>query len=305
MNGKRLEKCTLPIAVVGCGSAGRRIVGNLLEEGVAPELLTLLDTALVPPVSGIKPKVMPKYGDRVIGSPAGMVFVATPMQSHATVLEQISPFVRVVFLEKPSGPAEHSTRILQASEDWPVVVGYNWRFHPCADLLAQHIFDHDKSTITLHAQCFTDMTMWPGGWYGHPLYECSHEMDLAQWLLGEFKVTSAYSRGDIWNIEMRHTSGALTLLEIRSRSKKYLRRFALSAGFNWQTSNFNDVGATVPQNIARGWSPNKMYRDCVVAAVDFATRGYGANIQGLCTLPDAIRIADQCGAAIRMCEGGQ
>lgn len=294
MTEQRLLSCKVPVTVVGCGSAGRRIVGNLLEEGLRASLLTLVDSAMVPSVLDVPVRHLD--GRDSIGSPGGMVFVSVPMQSHASILERIRPDCTAVFLEKPSGPSEHSDRILKASVNWPVVVGYNWRFHPMATELVRALSTVDPAKVTLFASCHTDMGAWPGSSYGHPVYECSHEMDLAQWLLGRASVECVQVRGDMWRIVMCHSSGAMTVIEIRHRCSQYLRSVSLSSGFSWKTTSFSHAG-NVPESIASKWAPSHMYRDCVASFAWFVASG--RHPMG-CPLPDAIAVADNCGRAIAM-----
>lgn len=109
-----------------------------------------------------------------------VVLICTPASTHATIARDLLKrgYHGPLFVEKPIATALEDCEVFRS---WPspvTMVGYNWRFHPGP----QCIRDEGASSVTL--SCFTNMVTWPGQDYGHPLLECSHELDLALWMNG-------------------------------------------------------------------------------------------------------------------------
>lgn len=162
--------------MIGCGSAGRRHIGNLLALGCQVFAFDPSLEALALVSSGAK-TVRWDLCTFVPGDFAAIV-IATPWDQHLDLVEMAVATDVAVFCEKPLGSLDQLPRWRElATIPLPVTtqVGYQCRFHP----LAMAIYKMKPHGASMLVNC--DMASWPGSAYGPPLLEMSHEIDLVLW----------------------------------------------------------------------------------------------------------------------------
>ncbi|HYM24977.1 MAG TPA: Gfo/Idh/MocA family oxidoreductase [Vicinamibacterales bacterium] len=196
------------VAVIGCGSIGTRHARNLKALG---HWVSAFDTdaekafRLAVQCHG-DPKqaaFCPTDNWRMFGprDQFDAVFICTPASTHAAVASELLEvgYVGPLYVEKPLAMSVEEAEIFRV---WPhpvVMVGYNWRWN--RDLL--EFREQSGSIEFLHFVCATRIADWPGRAYGDPLLECSHEIDLVRWWLGEFDVEMAGGRSGGFFLQSR------------------------------------------------------------------------------------------------------
>lgn len=162
------------VAVIGCGSIGRRHIGNLLALGCHVNAHDVNSTALA--------RVRAEYPAAHIGSDGiecDACVIATPAANHLQWVESTVRLGVPFFVEKPLGTLEQLPRWRElAAAALPVnQVGYMLRFHPKAQEMKALI----PAPLCGSFYVAADMRTWPGTLYGPMLLEFSHEIDLALW----------------------------------------------------------------------------------------------------------------------------
>ena len=165
------------VAVIGCGSIGRRHIGNLLA--------LECDVYAYDPSETARMRAQTDHPTaRVFGLLGGderydAWVIATPYDQHLVFVEMAVAARMPFFVEKPLGSLDQLPdwrRI--AGGDLPVnQVGYQCRFNAEARALRAAI----PAPICGSFRVGCDMRTWPGGVYGPMLLELSHEIDLALW----------------------------------------------------------------------------------------------------------------------------
>lgn len=186
------------IAIFGGGSIGQRHAANARALGH--------DVAVVDidPTRGTPPSAF---------DPSGMdaVLICTPAASHEDTAWSLPPrYCGPLFVEKPLTLNRFRRFAPSFFEVWPhpvTMVGYNWRFHP--ELAPLQLLA--KRGMSLHFDVRTDVATWPGANYADPIFECSHEIDLAcHWLGAPSAVLGgelAGSHGPGAWVQMQHPRG--------------------------------------------------------------------------------------------------
>jgi predicted dehydrogenase len=157
------------VAVIGCGSAGRRHIANLRALGCEVSGWDVNPAAIPVGVPVVAQYCAPGHYSAVV--------IATPMVLHLKWVE-IAISQRVpMYVEKPLGSLEQLPRWRElAALDLPVnQVGYQLRFHPSYRAMRQLV----PTPLGGSFRCDFDMSTWPGKSYGPPELEASHELDLA------------------------------------------------------------------------------------------------------------------------------
>lgn len=166
----------MKVAVIGCGSIGRRHIRTLLSLGC--------DVYGYDSSEKAREQASEINGARIFGLVGGdesfeAYVIATPYEHHLSWAKQAVARRSAFFVEKPLGPLSEADEWLALSQrsDLPVhQVGYQCRFHPEARRI------YDMQPVAVELTCRVDMRTWPGT-YGDPWLECSHDIDLALWWL--------------------------------------------------------------------------------------------------------------------------
>ena len=203
--------------VLGAGSIGSRHIRNLIELGVAATDITAIDPrqdaldAL--PVTG---KREAEYDDV---RAAEALLICTPAGLHrddlATAIVEQIPF----FVEKPAvlRVADLPDGLCTAANRIPHLVACNMRFRPEVSAVLEFALTvpHARAAFTIQ----TDMTRWPGE-YGHELFECCHEIDLAMQSLGGGPVTVDEASNKFqWLLRLENAHGRVALVSINAQHK--------------------------------------------------------------------------------------
>lgn len=162
------------VLCIGCGSIGKRHIGNLLDLGCEVSAFDVAETAF---------HGLPQTVRRYTQAPAedfDAFVIATPWDQHLTWAETAVALGKPFFVEKPLGTVEELPRwraLADECEARGIVtqVGYMLRFHEKAQAMKAAIPKACNHCIECR------MADWPGGSYGPPLLELSHEIDLALW----------------------------------------------------------------------------------------------------------------------------
>ena len=189
------------VLICGLGSIGRRHLRILSRHW------PLIDTAVLRSGYGsdcdeiaLASQVFSNLDDALSWKPEAAI-IATPATDHLSKALQLAKFGIPLLIEKPLGsglePKIDWTKLMHISKDIPILIGYVLRHDPCAKFVKDLL---DKQTlgdlVEADFYCGSWLPDWrPGLDYrkcvsarrelgGGVLLELSHEIDLAQWLLG-------------------------------------------------------------------------------------------------------------------------
>ena len=214
------------VTVIGCGSIGRRHIKNLLALGCDVGAWDLCPEALQAALS-----LDARLHAARPGAPCEAVVIATPWDQHLRDVEWAVSSRTPFFIEKPLGSLSQLPRwrVLAASPDLPVhQVGYQLRFH--ADAQKLHAVTAQSRWIYCAVAC--DMRQWPGRFYGPPILECSHEIDLALWWGALSTVTHVIATAHAATIYL----GTIGLVTMDWRTPHYRREWSVAtdeANYRW------------------------------------------------------------------------
>lgn len=248
----------MKIAIIGAGSIGRRHARNAVALGCD---VVAYDTQPLPlfgmPAGATATVTWPDDADAYV--------IATPASDHAASLARVG--TRPALVEKPLFGASPPACFVF---DHPLVmVGYNLRFHPHVGRAAVGPY------ATAQFWCHVDVSTWPGSSYGDTLSECSHEIDLALWMLGPGQVTDATYDGATWEIRLRHDSGSTSSISLGNHPQTHHRGGCLTGGAHrhWWT-----IPPTVDQTYVEEMA-------CLLRSIRS-----GRILAPACTLADGLRV---------------
>ena len=279
------------VIIVGCGSAGSRTARLLVQLGVPSYVITGVD---------INPSAVMPFGILVLNrwppfaaSIRPIVFICSSIDSHFENVELATKEnARAVYIEKPIvGSFEQAGQLVYMASGTPVVVGYNWRFHPMFKDAQRIVETKNKRNIVANTVVSCDMSTWPGK-YGDPVLECSHELDMMRSLFGNGKVVYSKRTDTMAFIVVSHETGALSTTEIRWDAS-YRRELTLSNDdgvlLRWGTVDFNNhgMGSKGPW----GWTPDHMYLDTLWAFLGPVLRGESPHG---CSVAEALDVVEWC-----------
>lgn len=315
------------ILVMGCGSIGRRHIRLLCEMGVEVEACDVDDAAAerASKELGVLVHIDPDIG--ILAQFFDGAIIATPPHVHAgpavLALREGLP----IFIEKPlAATLEQATRIIDAANDTPVLVGYCLRRHAGLQRVKTLIEEGAIGRpLCARMWCGSYLPDWrPGTDYRHGyaakrhqgggvLLDISHEIDYACWLLGEpesvqctLQTSGALEieTEDVADVLMTFRGGAQANIHLdyldRSRD-----RGCVVAGdkgsLRWDGWDTRSVGALLQTAVGaewkRGhaspkpWEPDDMYR----AELQHFLAVVRGEATPVCTAQDgllALRIAD-------------
>lgn len=278
----------LRVLVVGYGSMGQRHAAHALALGH--------DVTVFDPQQTV-PRTL--YVDD--WRHAHVVVIASPARFHAAHLARALANRQHAFIEKPLaisvGDATDGC-LAWATAGLTTQVGYNWRFSPVLQSIKAHPPIWEQATFWIHC----DMADWPGHDYADALLECSHEIDLALWLLGPatlIRATVNMMRTS-WDLDLAHTSGACSRVIIDVASHTYERGFTLRGPQRLITYAWDRDQHVARVGDGRGVivEPSSVldtYRDELAHFLVCAAKGDPS----ACALPDGLAVLAICDAARR------
>lgn len=139
---------------------------------------------------------------------ADAILICTPASTHADVARALLGWGwdGPLFVEKPLALSVAECEVFRT---WPNVVqmcGYNWRFN----IEAKAFWEMNRDAYDIALYCATEMKSWPGRDYAAPLFECSHEIDLALWWLGGDVATETQMFSDWAQAHFKASKGSQT-----------------------------------------------------------------------------------------------
>lgn len=262
------------VTVVGCGSIGRRHIGNLLALGCEVHAMDISESA--------RAQTKALFPTAQVSDVARMdvdaLVICTPWDRHLEWVEDAIRRRLPFFVEKPLGSLEQLSRWREiAAMDLPVnQVGYQCRFHRAIQEMRSFV---EPPTTGGGFYCDCDSRTWPGGSYGPPLLECSHELDLALWCGAPPYVDSVLfhdaRNGNVWL-----GPDERWLVSVHDRSDTYCR--------HWELRNSaRDVSARwrAPEHLGE-----EMYRDELAHFLECVK----TNTPTICPLADGLKVLEVC-----------
>lgn len=234
---------------------------------------------------------------------AEAVVIATPAATHARLLWSALWLSRPVYVEKPL--VMNSAQVDALADRFNVsrvTVGYNLRTHPHVAALKQWLDGRTPAVATFYT--LSDMATWPGRTYADTLLECSHEIDLALWMLGPARVRRAEHTQDgrRWVLTLAHDAGTESLVQLGTDSATYSRGAVVyasgaTAGWTWNApareSTYSDPVVGL-QNL--DVDADDTYRAALAAFLVGAATPDPAPVVG-CTFAEAAHVLAVCDAA--------
>lgn len=223
-----------PFLVVGCGSIGRRHLGNLKALGVTRLLafdpsLERREAARVD--FGAAPMATLEEGLETLQAAGGAVLLCSPTALH---LEQARQAVRVgahLFIEKPISHVREGVPELLRDADARgvrILVGCNFRFdrglRRMKEALEAGAVGRPLMASATFGQYLPDWHPWEDYRKGYSarrelgggiLLDAVHEMDAIRWLLGEVEAVSCFA-GQVGDLEVDVEDHADLLLRFSS-----------------------------------------------------------------------------------------
>lgn len=283
------------VLVIGAGSIGARHARNLRALGV--KHITICDpdgarrTNIARELSCDESSTMDEglKDDRI-----GIVFVCSPTKFHVPQAIAAAAQGKHLFIEKPLSHTQEGLADLEriTRENGLVcMVGCNMRFH-FGPRAVKRLLDQEKIGTPTHATVYTGSYLpdWrPNTDYrrsysadpaqGGAILDCIHEIDLAQWYLGEAKLMECVrQQADALGIpvegtadlKLHHTTGATSDVHLSFMEKTY-KRFCVIEGdagtlawdFHKKTVEVTDSAGHIVETLSEpeGYDINAMYME--------------------------------------------
>lgn len=215
------------VLVIGCGSIGRRHIGNLLQLGIKDILVVDTRHERLEEVRSQFDFQAVESLEAALGYQPNAVIVATPTSSHVPLALEAAQHGCHIFIEKPlSHNMENVNKLLQVVQEKKLVtlVGCNMRFHPgirkIKELLEERAIGHVMAARVEVGQYLPDWHPWEDyrQMYsvrqelgGGIILDAIHEIDYIRWMLGEVKSVACFA-GKLSHLEIETEDTAAILL---------------------------------------------------------------------------------------------
>ena len=287
----------LRIALLGCGSIGRRHLANVCEETAGRGADIVVYDAYAAASQG----VVEAYKIRAVGCPEAVweqqpnvVLICTPSHLHTPFALAAANVGAALFIEKP---VAHNLQCLEelnalvTERNLVNLVGCNMRFHPgpaqIKNWLEASVIG-DVLSARLHTGSY--LPAWrpqqdyrnsysASPEHGGALLDCIHELDLACWLLGPATLHNALVRpasslglqtDGLAELLLSHESGAISSVHLNFVQRNYQRSIEIIGTEGTLAWDFNsgeavryDGSGSLCETVAQpaNWQLNQMYRD--------------------------------------------
>jgi len=240
------DKRGMRIAVLGCGSIGRRHLENLRTLGH-------VDLLAFDPASLTCEKVSKELGvssytqlKDIWSLKPNVVLVTAPTNLHVELALAASRHGCHLFIEKPLSHSLIGVGELCAEvelRNLTSMVGCNMRFHPC-QVMVKKLIDNGAvgEAVAARIQSGSYLPRWRGSEYlqsysaspefGGAILDCIHEIDLALWYFGPAIVvgsvllpapTIGLETEGLAEILLQHRSGTLSSVHLNFVQRDYRR----------------------------------------------------------------------------------
>lgn len=222
------------VAVIGCGSIGKRHIGNLIARGVAPARIVALDTredrrAEVTARFGVE-RVCAKL-EEVLDEKAAAAIVCSPTSFHVGQATALVEHGMDVLIEKPLGHTLEGVEALEAAlarHGRQALVAYCFRFSPHGEKLREvvqsGVVGEPLYVRGEFSEYLPDWHPWEDyrSFYmakrslgGGSLLDQSHVLDMAHFCLGEIASVYAFN-GKVSGLEVEADDLAEMVVRFRS-----------------------------------------------------------------------------------------
>ena len=220
------------LLVVGCGSAGKRHLGNHQSLGVT-------DIGAVDTREDRREEVAQRFGvsqlyasmDEALANPWDAVVVTTPPSSHVPVARAALDHGAHTFIEKPISSTPDGVEdliTLAGQKKLVVMAGYTYRFWPplqkFRELIQGGAIGKTYSVQITFSEYLPDWHPWEDyrSFYmaskeqgGGAILDESHTLDFARWIFGEVDEVACINN-KVSHLEISSDDVALLLLRFRS-----------------------------------------------------------------------------------------
>ncbi len=282
------------IAVLGCGSIGRRHLRNLLSLGYA-ELLAF-DPAAQARHRAEEDTDTPSFSslDELWGRNPGVAFVTASTDAHVELALEGARHGCHLFIEKPLSHSLDRLEELFAEverRNLITMVACNMRFHP-GPMAIKELLEGGfiGEVISARIQVGSYLPRWqPNQDYRHryssspewggAILDCIHEIDLALWYFGPANLigvanlpatTIGLETDGLAEILLHHKSGVLSSVHVNFVQRDYKRscqiigsRGTLYWDFSERQVNVFGESGELTKRLSepKGWHSNQMYID--------------------------------------------
>jgi predicted dehydrogenase len=284
----------MKLAVLGCGSIGRRHLRNLLALGES-------EIVAFDPVVETCRNIEKELGiaahttiEEIWKCEPYAVLVTAPSNLHIPLALEAARRGCHLFIEKPLSASTEGLSQLGAEiakSNLITMVGCNMRFHP-GPAGVKALLDQRKigQVLSARIECGSYLPRWrppqdyresysASSQWGGAILDCIHEIDLALWHFGpasliasaKLPATSLGLETDgLAEILLHHTSGTLTSVHLNFIQRDYRRgcRIIGTTGtiywdYSRRVTDIFDEDGILEETISEpsGWEPNQMYRD--------------------------------------------
>lgn len=185
------------ILIIGFGSAARR------HAYILEKFKQVKEIRVITKIKKVKYKIIEFHSESIKSYNPDYIIIANETYKHYATLLKINKFVKnkVILVEKPLFHKFYSKTLKTNNK---IYVAYNLRFNPLVQKLK--FFLKNKNFSYISATCFSDATKWRKNISFNNSYsssikkgggvalDLSHEIDLIQYLVGDFKILFSLSK---------------------------------------------------------------------------------------------------------------
>lgn len=293
--GQILAANSLRFLVIGCGSIGKRHIGNLIALD-AGEIIAFDIRA------DRRQEVKSRFGietldnlDEGWGRAPNAVLITVPTSLHIPFALQAVDHGCHLFIEKPlSDSIDGVDKLIGAVRERNLValVGCNMHFHPALikvkELIENQAIGRVIAARAEFGQYLPDWHPWEDyrkgysaqrGLGGGVILDAIHEIDYIRWILGEVQAVSCFAgklseleieTEDTAEILLRFTSGSIGEIHMDYVQRIYSRACQIigdegTIRWDYTTGTVSCYSAGVGKwrtfSDPEGWTPNQMYLD--------------------------------------------
>lgn len=283
------------IAVIGCGSIGKRHINNLIQCGISKvSAFDISDSRCLEVKEKFHIDTYNNIEDILLQKPDA-VFICTPNSLHIDYALQFANAGCHLFIEKPlSHTMQKVDELIQicTERNLTTLVGCNMRFHPglkqVKSLLQQDLIGNTVSAEFHIGQYLPDWHPWEDYRLGYSarqdlgggiILDAIHEIDYARWLLGPVSSIVCFG-GKLSHLEIntedtanillqfsRNTSGYIHLDYVQRASSRHCKMMGDEGTIIWDSQQktvkwflANDKQWQQEQ-LSETWDTNQMYLD--------------------------------------------